>query len=338
MRGLGVVGVAGVAACTMPNPAWLVTESSDASSAGGSTAAADATGATGATDATDATSVGGTTTAGTSTTAVTTGGTGPATSEPATSTSGPDMTTSETTGVDACLLPVVPDIELTFTTGEPVVCDVQQPRTMLAEVLGKAAANQWKFNVCADEDACVGEEMCAAGEHVIFTFEGPQELMPTFVPGECHEIHLLARKAVDGDLKSCALRLLRFAHTRYMPFATHYVGATAVPGTAGLPGMVDWLKVIGFEVSAKIAAPCEADPLNCQPPVGSYDFVVKWDDQTEYTVGEGGSFGEQFMVFDEGQAVAIEGAFTDVRSRIELGVCGTRQDFKWVWLAALPEP
>jgi hypothetical protein len=341
MRGLGVAGLAGVAACTVPNPAWLLTES-EGSSAGGSSAAAEATAGASETGATDATSVGGTTTEGTSTTAVTSGGTVPATSEPATSTSGPDMTTSEpgTTGVDACVFPVAPDIGLTMTTDGPVVCDPQAPRTALVEVLGKAAENQWKFNVCASEDACVLENAtCAPGEHIIFTFTGPQELMPTFAPGDCHEVVLLPRAPIDDDAKSCSLRLLRFGHTRYTPYANHYVGAVAVPGTQGLPGNVDWLKVLGFEVVAKSSKPCADDPMNCMPPAGGYDFLVKWDNMAEHTVAEGESFAEQFSVSDDGLQVAIEGAFTDVRSRIELGEClDARDDFRWVWLAALPGP
>jgi hypothetical protein len=79
--------------------------------------------------------------------------------------------------------------------------------------------------------------------------------------------------------------------------------------------------------------------MNCFPQAGAWDLKVKWSNQTEHTVAEGESFVEQFTVFDDGLEVAIEGAFTDVRSRIELDEClAAREDFKWVWLAALPGP
>lgn len=339
MRGLGAIGLAGVAGCTMPNPAWLVTESSEAGSATGSSATGEATAE--ATGTTEVTSVGGTTTEGTEATGTVTT-MEPVTSGPVTTTTttGPDTTTGEpgTTGGDACVFPDAPEIALKYTGEKPIVCDDKKPRIVLAEVLGQVAENQWKFNVCADQMACVQDNAtCGAGEHVIFTFEGPEKLRPTFVAGECHEIHMLPRGPIANDAKSCALRLLRFGHTRFQPYATHYVGAVAAPGTDGLPGNLDWSKVLGFKVSGKSAKAC-MDAMNCFPAAGTWEYLVVWDNQNEHTVAEGESFVEHFTVMDDGQNVAIKGTFTDVRSRIALGECpdNARQDFQWAWLAALP--
>lgn len=119
-----------------------------------------------------------------------------------------------------------------------------------------------------------------------------------------------------------------------MPFATVYVGAVGVPGTSGLPGNVDWLTVIGFDVVAQSSKPC-VDPMNRMPPLGGYDLKVRWDNQTQCMIPEGASFTEKFKVSKEGLQVALEGTFTAVRARIEACV-DTSDEFKWVWLAPLP--
>lgn len=323
-----------IVACTVPNPAWQLTESTGAGATDG------ASGSTGAVA---------TAGDGSSTTAVTTGGTLPGTSEPATTepaTSGPVTSTSmtteaeSTTGVMACAFAESPDLELTYTTAEPTGCDPSILRQAHVEVLKQLAPNQWKFNVCANDDpACKKENATCAdlGDHLILTFDGPPELVPTFVPGECHDLHALPRGVADDDPLSCKLSLLRIAHTRFTPSAVHYVGATAVPGTDGLPAKVDWLTLLGFELVSMIDTPC-LDEMNCQPPVGTYNFVVHWGMAAkEYVVGEGESFTEEFQTTNPNQQpLTIKGTFTPLRARIEPGACGSGRQFKWVWLAELP--
>lgn len=326
MRVLGLLAAAISisAACTSPNPAWLLTDPANLPSSGGSSA-----GSSGSTSALT-----------TTTEASTTGSTG-GTSTPVTT--GSDTTTSGgpgSTGAMGCGFPDSPDLELTYSTSVPTGCDPTIIRQAHAEVIGQAGLNQWKFNVCGSESVCKDPNMpCDDGEHVIFTFDGPPELVPTFVPGECHQFHVVPRIDDPEDPQSCKLRLLRIAHTRYTPYVVHYIGAISVPGTAGLPGKADWFSLLGFELVSMLAAAC-VDDMNCQPAVGTYEYIVHWGNQAvEYGVPEGGTFDEQIVaIHPNQQMVEIKGRFTAVRARIEPGLCGTGQDFKWVWLADVPPP
>lgn len=309
-----------VAACSRPNPAFL-TDSGGSSGGEASDGSAAATGTTGT-----ATTSGSSTGADTTAVAETTAGTTAPTSSDA------------TTGAMECVFPDGPGIELTYSTDAPTGCNTNTPRQVHVEVLGQAGVNQWKFNVCGDPSVCRDpEQPCDNGEHVIVTFDGPAELAPTFAVGDCHALLLLARGEDPGDVNACRLKLLRIAHTKYTPDAVHYVGAISVPGTQGLPGMLDWFGLLGFDVVATLAEKCP-DALNCQPPVGRYDLKVNWGEPAVvYQFGEGGGFTEQIVVKDANDSeVAIAGEFTAVRARIEPGVCGTGQQFDWVWRATIP--
>lgn len=205
-------------------------------------------------------------------------------------------------------------------------------------MLGQAGPNQWKFNVCGDEGLCKNPDVkCADGEHVIFTLDGAPEVLPTFTVGDCYVVHVVARGPDPLEPSACALRLLRLAHTRYTPAVNHFIGATATPGTASLPGPGDWKAALGFELSSDNVLACE-DPLHCMPPVGAYQFVVQWGPMaTQHTAVEGMTFQETIKVLDAGQKeTSVSGTFTAVRARIGLGACGTAQDFKWAWRAELP--
>lgn len=334
MRLSSLLVAAALGACASPNPAWLATETDPGSSGPGTASSGSTT--SGSTLSPTSTSTG----------APTTGGTLPTTGEPITTgpvTTGPDTTTGSgsTTGAPSCGFPDVADLELTYTTSLRPGCDPFIPRQAHLEVVGQSGASRWKFKVCSDDVQCKDPNVaCVNGEEIILSFNGPPELMPGFVPGECHQMHALARGPDPNDPQSCKLRVLRLAHTRFTPYATHYIGAIHVPGTAGLPGMGQWLGLPGFSLASKLDEPC-ADDLNCQPPAGSYLYELSWGDPpAQHTVVEGASFPADLVVHDLDQnEVVIGGALTSLRARIDLApMCGEAQDFKWVWLAQVPAP
>lgn len=326
------------AACTDTNPAWLATETGPGTTDPGATSSG-------------STADPGTTGASTSTTTgePTTGGTAPVTSEPGTTatttTSGPDLTTtgtSSTTDAEGCTLAEGADLELTYSTTKPAGCDAFLPRAAHVEVLGPAGENTWKFNVCNVEADCLDPNAaCVDGEHITLTFDSAPEFQPTFVPGSCHQVHLLARGEDPNNPGTCKLRVLRIADTRFAPYATHYVGAIQVPGNTVLKDSGEWLGLPGFALGSKLDEACADDPANCMPAPGTYLYDVAWGDPAvKHAVAEGASFEEHLSVTTPDQnQITIEGAFTNLRAHIhDTQMCGAEQDFKWVWLAQVPGP
>jgi hypothetical protein len=269
---------------------------------------------------------------------VTVGGTDPVTSGTDTTT---DIEPGTSTGGEGCFFPNGLELELSVTSTEPQLCDAVNPRQLYAEVLGQVGPGRWKFNVCGNKDACKDPQAeCSEAEHITFAFEGEPSLVPEFHVGECHRLDFLARDAQPGDPLTCQLRALRIANTRFTPEVTQYVGAIDTPGSDGLPLPIDWGGLFGFTVVANIGMVCQTDMPMCQPPAGSYSYTVTREDKgSEYVVLEGETVEEVFVVpTDNQEEVEVTGIFTDVRSRIEPGMCGTGRDFRWAWLAKFPAP
>ncbi|MBZ5714046.1 hypothetical protein [Nannocystis pusilla] len=336
-----------LAGCTSLNPAWLSGTTDDSTASAGTEPGSDSTGAPATTSTAGPGTTDALTTSGTDPTItggpVTVGETDPVTTDPVTG--GPDTTTDiepgTTTGGEGCFFPNGLELELVVNSTEPQLCDAINPRQIYAEVLGQAGPGRWKFNVCGDKDACKDPQAeCPDSEHLTFVFEGEPSLVPEFQAGECHHLDFLARAALPDDPFTCKLRALRVAHTGFTPELTQYVGAIDTPGSDGLPMPIDWSALFGFTVVASVDTVCQTDMPACFPSTGSYSYVVTREDKgTEHVVLEGETFEEVFAVATDNQdEVEVTGTFTDVRSRIEPGVCGTGQDFRWAWLATFNGP
>ncbi|MBZ5713136.1 hypothetical protein [Nannocystis pusilla] len=349
-----------LAACTVPNPAYHVTQGLSDSSSGDTPGATDGatqspgsatgepttshgdsqgtdssaspttptshTATSGDTEDTAATTQTATTSPGTTddTAAATSTGDGSdATSMAASDTLGPNLDLGMP---DLCSLQAAPDLGLAVQHSPMPNCLGFTALTLVVEA--KPDDHTLKFRECLATNECfAGNKQCAPKQSVTLKIAGPASHVPDLAPGTC--INLAYQATGLADASTCSSSLVRIGKTgANIKTTSVYAAAGGVPATGALPA--PWPEILGLSVTAELVAPCLGGEV-CGQPTGNHDLVGQAAG-VEATVPMQTEEPLKLPLLDKqnNKIGDVAGSLFNLRS---YAVAPAQCEFDWIWIA-----